>query len=59
MMDAQMTELRERLELEIEEGWNTAHDNTVVDRLAREHPALAQDLYEFFADIVAMTVNPR
>jgi hypothetical protein len=58
MMDAQMNELLAQLELEIEEGWNTAHDDLMVDRLAREHPLLANELYEFFADIVAMSLEP-
>jgi hypothetical protein len=37
---------------EIELGWNEPMDDSVVHRLAREHPELADELYDFFADVI-------
>jgi hypothetical protein len=36
----------------LEEVWNATRDSHLVDRLAAEHPAHAQEIYEFFADVV-------
>jgi hypothetical protein len=41
-----------RLMEEIERAWNTRRDTDVVHRLATANPTLAEDLYEFFADVV-------
>lgn len=51
----QSTEIEElaRLTAEIERAWYDKRDHRAVDRLAAEHPALAQDLYEFFATLTA------
>lgn len=38
--------------VEIETAWNDRRDGTVVDRLAADHPALASELYEFFALLI-------
>jgi hypothetical protein len=36
----------------LEEAWNATRDSHLVDRLAAENPAHAQEIYEFFADVV-------
>jgi len=41
-----------RLMEEIERAWNTLRDTEVVHRLATANPTLAEELYEFFADVV-------
>lgn len=45
-------DLLPRLWEEIERAWNTRRDHEVVHRLAAKYPDLAEDLYEFFADVV-------
>jgi hypothetical protein len=40
-----------RLREEIERAWNVRR-NIVVHRLAEEHPAVADELYAFFADVI-------
>src|SRR6201999_1413910 len=37
---------------EIEAAWNARGDAEVVHRLAAAHPQLAQEFYEFFADLL-------
>jgi hypothetical protein len=37
---------------EIERAWNARGDYDVVNRLAAEHPSLADELYGFFADVI-------
>jgi hypothetical protein len=37
---------------EIERAWMEDRDDSVVDRLAKEHPELAESLYLFFATVV-------
>lgn len=37
---------------QLEEAWNASRDSRLVDRLAAGHPAHAEELYEFFADLV-------
>jgi hypothetical protein len=51
----QNVELLNRLRLDIERAWNQSEDDEMVHVLARKHPELSEDLYEFFADIVAMS----
>lgn len=41
-----------RLMEEIERGWTTLRDTEVVHRLVTANPTLAEELYEFFADVV-------
>lgn len=36
----------------LEEAWNATRDSHLVDRLAADQPAHAQEIYEFFADLV-------
>jgi hypothetical protein len=54
----QNIDLLNQLRLDIERAWNDSHDQEIVHRLAREHPDLSERLYEFFADIVAMSLAP-
>jgi hypothetical protein len=37
---------------QIELAWNERMDDSVVHRLAAEHPELADELYDFFADVI-------
>lgn len=46
------TDLVQALCEQIERTWNQHRDATIVDRLAAEHPTLAEALYEHFALIV-------
>jgi hypothetical protein len=48
-----------RLTSEIEDAWNERRDHAVVDRLAAEHPELAEELYQFFADVVEAAFGNR
>lgn len=43
--------LRDELFAEVEVAWIDRRDATVVDRLAAEHPDLAEELYDWFADL--------
>jgi hypothetical protein len=52
MSDDQRDALLSRCQLEIELAWNKSRDVSVVYRLVAEHPALADDLYEFFVDVI-------
>jgi hypothetical protein len=36
----------------LEEAWNATRDAHLVDRLAADQPARAQEIYEFFVDLV-------
>jgi hypothetical protein len=45
-------------QLEIETSWMSGDGPKAVHRLAREHPALAKALYEFFAFIIETPVGP-
>lgn len=51
MVDTNGGELLYRLTEEIERAWNERRDYEIVHRLADEHPELATELYEFFADV--------
>jgi hypothetical protein len=51
-------EFPETLCAEIEVAWTTRRDNTVVDRLAAEHPDQAELLYDFFALLIANELAP-
>jgi len=44
-----------RLMEEIERVWMEDRDESVVDRLAKEHPELAEELYLFLATLVDAT----
>jgi hypothetical protein len=46
------TDLIQQLVVRLEHAWNTSHDDRLVDRLAAEHPSFAEELYDFFADLV-------
>ena len=50
--------LLERLCAEIEVAWQRRRDPTEVDRLAREHPNLAAELYDFFASLMDTELDP-
>ena len=54
----QNSDLLNRLRLEIERAWNASQDEEIVHRLARAHPELSSRLYEFFSDVVAMSLEP-
>lgn len=45
-------DLLPRLRDEIERAWNARQDHELVHRIAAEHPALADELYDFFADMI-------
>jgi hypothetical protein len=45
--------------LEIEESWMSGDDRKAVHRLARTHPALAKELYDFFAWMIETHVGAR
>lgn len=51
MVDTNGGELLYRLTEKIERAWNERRDYEIVHRLADEHPELANELYEFFADV--------
>jgi hypothetical protein len=57
MMDIDRDKLLSRLQIEIEEAWNAKGDDEIVDKLARQHPTLAAELYVFFADLVAAVLD--
>lgn len=46
------TDLFQQLIVQLEHAWNRNREDQLVDRLAAEHPELAEQLYEFFADLV-------
>lgn len=52
MQNTTDAELLQQLIVQLEHAWNASRDDSLVDRLAAEHPMLAEDLYEFFADLV-------
>ncbi len=52
MSDTPEMTVLSRCRLEIELAWNETMDDSVVHRLAAEHPELADELYSFFADVV-------
>jgi hypothetical protein len=52
MVDKINMELMNRLFGEIEHAWRDRRDRMVVYRLAKEHPELRDELYEFFEDLV-------
>lgn len=49
---ADTNDLLPRLREEIERAWNARRDYDVVHRLAEEHRSLADELYDFFADMI-------
>ena len=51
-MGEEPEDLLPRLLEEIEAAWNAHGDAEAVHRLAEVHPQLAQEFYEFFADLV-------
>lgn len=51
-------EFPESLCAEIEVAWTTRRDNTVVNRLAAEHPDQAELLYDFFALLISNELAP-
>lgn len=57
-MDAANMQLMSELCAAIERAWSSNHDEAIVHRLAAEYPQLSEELYEFFADVVAMTLQP-
>jgi hypothetical protein len=59
MTDSKDDELLAELRVQIERAWNAGRNDALVDRLAGEHPELAEELYLFFADVVAMTLEPN
>src|SRR5436309_12114380 len=52
MEETTKANLLARLMEEIELAWNARREYEVVDRLVRANPTLADELYEFFADVV-------
>src|SRR6266516_3276868 len=52
MEESTKANLLARLMDEIERAWNARRDHEIVHRLASSHPALAEELYEFFTDVV-------
>jgi hypothetical protein len=50
--DGTTRDLLDRLCAEIETAWQDRRDPREVDRLAREHPDLAAELYDFFASLM-------
>ena len=52
MANTNNSELLNRLTEEIERGWNERRDHEIVYRLATQHPELAGELYDFFADVI-------
>jgi hypothetical protein len=52
MEETTKANLLARLMEEIERAWNARRDIEVVHRLAMTNPTLAEELYEFFADVV-------
>jgi hypothetical protein len=52
MSDSPEVSLLSRCRVEIETAWNESMDDSVVHRLAAEHPELTDELYAFFADVV-------
>ncbi len=49
-------DLLDKLQIQLEDAWNERRDDTLVDKLAAEHPTLAEDLYEFFGYLVSQTL---
>jgi hypothetical protein len=52
MQEQARPELLDQLFAEIERGWRDRRDRAVVYRLSAEHPALREQLYEFFEDLI-------
>ena len=52
MPNTTAADLLQQLMVQLEHAWNASRDDRFVDRLAAEHPTLAEELYEFFADLV-------
>src|SRR6266576_2723014 len=52
MEETTKANLLARLMEEIERAWNARRDTEVVHRLVTANPTLAEELYEFFADVV-------
>lgn len=50
-------ETLDRLCAEIEIAWLERQDDTVVDRLAAQHPAYARSLYDFFSLLIAADLD--
>lgn len=55
--DTQNDELRNHLCAQIETEWNKNRNADLVDELAFRHPALANELYEFFALLVEIELE--
>lgn len=48
----------EALRAQIEEAWTQRHDVELPFRLAQDHPDLAEELLDFFDQLVSMTIAP-
>jgi hypothetical protein len=58
MMGNDRAQLLAGLTTDLERAWLEKADPDLVDRLAAEYPALAEDLYDFFAMVVEATEIP-
>jgi hypothetical protein len=58
IQDGATRDLLDRLCAEIETAWQDRRDPSEVDRLAREHPDLAAELYDFFASLMETELDP-
>jgi hypothetical protein len=56
--DGTTRDLLDRLCTKIESAWQERRDPSEVDRLARKHPSLAAELYDFFASLMEIELDP-
>ena len=56
--DGTTGDLLDRLCAEIETAWQERRDPSEVNRIAREHPDLAAELYDFFASLMETELDP-